>query len=353
MAQTEPAGTDRPGSGSAVMRDVARVAGVSKQTVSRVLNGSPAVRPETRTRVLAAVAELGYLPNQAARALTTGQTRTIGVIAYDVADFGPANVVQGIALAGQEAGYMVSVAPMRSLGHVPVREAANRLLERSVDGLITIAPHRDIAEALLDLPRKVPVVAVDGSLDPLVPVIAADQREGSRRATEQLLHLGHRTVHHLAGPSGWIAAEQRREGWLAALAAAGAPVPDPLVGDWTAAAGYELGRVLAADPEVTAVHAANDQMAIGLLRALHEAGRRVPDQVSVIGFDDVPEAAYTIPPLSTVRVNFADIGRRCISVLVEQLRSGLAVRPQRPWLLPSELVVRASTGRPPGAPDGP
>nr|BEK62972.1 LacI family DNA-binding transcriptional regulator [Kitasatospora purpeofusca] len=352
MGQTGPDGTDQPG-GGAVMRDVARIAGVSKQTVSRVLNGSPAVRPETRNRVLAAVAELGYLPNQAARALTTGQTRNIGVLAYDVADFGPANVVQGIALAAQEVGYTVSVAPMRSLGPVPVRDAATRLLEHSVDGLITIAPHRDIAKALLDLPRKVPVVAVDDSLDPLVPVIAADQVEGSRRATEQLLHLGHRTVHHLAGPSGWVAAEQRREGWLAALVAAGAPVPDPLVGDWSAASGYELGRVLAADPEVTAVHAANDQMAVGLLRALHEAGRRVPEQVSVIGFDDIPESAYTIPPLSTVRVNFGDIGRRCISVLVEQLRSGTATARQRPWL-PTELVVRASTGRPPAAaPDGP
>ncbi|MFE2728215.1 LacI family DNA-binding transcriptional regulator [Kitasatospora sp. NPDC059327] len=352
MGETEPTDTDQHG-GAAVMRDVARMAGVSKQTVSRVLNGSPAVRPETRTRVLAAVAELGYLPNQAARALTTGESRTIGVIAYDVADFGPANVVQGIALAAQETGYMVSVAPMRSLGALPVREAANRLLERSVDGLITIAPHRDIAEALLDLPRKVPVVAVDASLDPRVPVIAAEQLEGSRRATEQLLHLGHRTVHHLAGPRGWIASGLRRDGWLAALVAAGAPVPEPLVGDWTAASGYELGRVLATDPEVTAVHAANDQMAVGLLRALYESGRRVPEHVSVIGFDDVPEAAYTIPPLSTVRVNFADIGRRCISVLVEQLRGGATGRPLRPWLLPTELVVRASTGRPPAAQDGP
>ncbi|MFD5918046.1 LacI family DNA-binding transcriptional regulator [Kitasatospora sp. NPDC058201] len=352
MGQSGPADIDQPG-GGAVMRDVARVAGVSKQTVSRVLNDSPAVRPETRNRVLAAVAELGYLPNQAARTLTTGQTRNIGVIAYDVADFGPANVVQGIAFAAQEVGYTVSVAPMRSLGHMPVRDAATRLLERSVDGLITIAPHRDIAKALLDLPRKVPVVAVDDSLDPLVPVIAADQVEGSRRATEQLLHLGHRTVHHLAGPSGWIAAEQRREGWLAALTTAGAPIPAPLVGDWSAASGYELGRVLAADPEVTAVHAANDQMAVGLLRALYEAGRRVPEQVSVIGFDDIPEAAYTIPPLSTVRVNFGDIGRRCISVLVEQLRSGTTTaRQQRPWL-PTELVIRASTGRPPTAPDRP
>jgi DNA-binding LacI/PurR family transcriptional regulator len=328
---------------AAVMADVARVAGVSKQTVSRVLNDIPVVNKATRERVLAAMRELGYQPNPVARALATGRTGVLGVLAFDTVRYGPAKVLQGINQAADEAGYLVSVAPLYAPDVRAVDAASERLLNRAVDGLITIAPQWEMAKALLDLPGHVPMVAVDGSLDSTVSVVTVDAAGGARAAVEYLLGLGHRSVHHIAGPESSPAARERTRGWRRALRAADRQVPDVLVGDWEAGSGYELGRELAADPEVTAIFAANDQMAIGLLRALHEQGRSVPGEVSVLGFDDIPESAHLIPPLSTVRPDFVETGRRCVAMLLDQLRTG---RPDtaRRVVIPTDLVLRRSTG---------
>jgi DNA-binding LacI/PurR family transcriptional regulator len=325
-----------------VMADVAKAAGVSAQTVSRVLNDHPNVRRETRDKVQAAVRELGYQLNTAARSLVTGRTRTIGVMTFDAVRYGPASVLQGIGTAAQEAGYLVSVAVLRALDRGAVLDAADRLLGQAVDGLITIAPETHTAKALLSVPRVVPIVALDGSVDDSVEVVRVDEEGGARQATSHLLHLGHRTVWHLAGPPGFFAATERVDGWRSALAAAGVEIPEPLVGDWTANSGFEAGRRLAAMPEVTAVFAANDQMAVGLLRALQEGGRRVPEDVSVIGFDDIPEAAFLLPPLSTVRPDFTEVGRRCIGSLLRQLDSGSASG-ARQSMVQTELVIRRSS----------
>jgi DNA-binding LacI/PurR family transcriptional regulator len=180
--------------------------------------------------------------------------------------------------------------------------------------------------------------------DPPVHSVAVDNTEGAALATRYLLGLGHRTVHHLSGPRSWLDAEARVEGWRAALREAGAPEPDLVSGDWSAASGYERGQQIARDDSVTAVLCANDQVALGLVRALSEQGRRVPEDVSVVGFDDIPEAAYFLPPLTTVRQDFGELGRRALDSLVRLIFDRDAAAPAEPVV--PEFVVRSSAAPP-------
>jgi DNA-binding LacI/PurR family transcriptional regulator len=322
------------------MADVARIAGVSHQTVSRVINDSTHVRPATRERVLAAMRQLDYRPNPVARALVTGRSRTLGVVSFDTTLYGPASTLYGIERAAHEAGYAVSVISMRALDRASALTAVERLRTQGVDGILVIAPHERAADAVRHLPATVPVVAVEGGPDGAVPVVALDQFEGAASATRHLLELGHRTVWHIAGPPDWQEAQQRLAGWRATLDAAGAQAPEPLQGDWSAHSGYDLARRLL-DAGATAVFAANDQMALGVLRRLHEAGRAVPRDLSLVGFDDIPEAAYFTPPLTTVRQDFGEIGRRSLLLLLRELESGS--RSSARVTVPPELILRAST----------
>jgi DNA-binding LacI/PurR family transcriptional regulator len=324
-----------------VMADVAKLAGVSLQTVSRVINDSPHVRADTRERVQDAMRKLEYRPNPVARALVTGRSRTLGVVSFDTTLYGPASTLFGIERAAHEADYFVSIVSLRSLTRSSVVSAVERLRDQGVDGILVIAPQDSATQALLHLPEDVPVVAAEAGPDDSVPVVAVDQVAGAKLATAHLLEFGHRTVWHISGPPDWLEAQDRVNGWRTTLDAAGAPAPPVLIGDWSARSGHELGRELAANPEVTAVFVANDQMALGLLRALHEAGRRIPGDISVVGFDDIPEAAYFTPPLTTVRQNFNEMGRRSLLRLLEQIESGVR-EPQRETV-PPELIVRAST----------
>jgi DNA-binding LacI/PurR family transcriptional regulator len=323
------------------MADVAKLAGVSHQTVSRVINESLQVRPETRDRVLEAMRMLDYRPNSVARALATGRSRTLGVISFDTTLYGPASTLFGIHRAAHEEGYFVSTLSVRTLDQVSFRDAVDRLRVQGVDGILVIAPQTDAAHTVLRLPADFPLVAVEAGPERGVPVVAVDQFAGASAATRHLLELGHRTVSHIAGPPDWVEAQQRIAGWTAALQASGAETPSPLVGDWSPNAGYELGRELAADASVTAVFVGNDQMALGLLRALHEQGRAVPGEVSVVGFDDVPEAAFFTPPLTTVRQDFIEVGRRSVHLLLTDIAAGS--RSSARVTVPPELVVRAST----------
>jgi DNA-binding LacI/PurR family transcriptional regulator len=325
-----------------VMADVGRLAGVSHQTVSRVINGSPHVRPETKARVMAAMEELGYRPNPVARALVTGRSKTLGVVSFDTTLYGPASTLFGIERAAHEAGYFIIVASLETLNRSSVVDAVERLRRQGVEGILVIAPYQEAGEALLHAPTDVPLVAAEAGPDQDFPVVAVDQAAGAITATQHLLDLGHGTVWHITGPPNFTESRQRLEGWRAALEAAGAAVPEPLIGDWSPRAGYELGRRLSSDPAVTAVFVANDQMALGLLRALHEAGREVPGELSVVGFDDIPEAAYFLPPLTTVRQDFIEMGRRSLQTLLRTIETGR--RTSSGSLVPPELVVRASTG---------
>ena len=326
----------------AVMSDVGRLAGVSHQTVSRVINGSPRVRPETRQRVIAAMLELGYRRNSVARALATGRSNTLGVVSFDTTLYGPASTLFGIERAAHEAGYFIIVASLTSLDRASVMDAVDRLRLHGVDGILVIAPQEDAVDALLHAPSDVPLVAVEGGPRDTVPVVAVDQFAGAASATQHLLDLGHKTVWHVAGPADFLEAQERVEGWRTTLEVAGVEPPPPLVGDWSARSGYDLGRRLSRDASVTAIFVANDQMALGVLRAMHEAGRAMPGDVSLVGFDDIPESPYFTPPLTTVRQNFIEVGGRSLRQLQHANETGERFVPAS--RLPTELVVRASTG---------
>jgi DNA-binding LacI/PurR family transcriptional regulator len=327
------------------MDDVARLAGVSKQTVSRVLNDHPAVRATTREAVLEAMRTLGYRPSRSARSLASGRTRMLGVLSFDAARHGPAAILTAVNTAAQEAGYLISSIALDTADHDTVVEAVARLSAEGAEGVIAIAPQAWVGRALAAARLGIPLVVLESSLDDGTPLVTGDSRAGARKATEHLLALGHRTVRHIAGPAGWIPADRRLASWRAALEAAGAPVPKPLVGDWSAESGYEQGRRLAADPDVTAVFVSNDHMAIGVLHALHEADRPVPDDVSVVGYDDIPEAAHLLPPLTTVRTDFAEIGTRCLRLLLHRIDAGHEPPPASS-VVPVDLVVRRSSAPP-------
>jgi DNA-binding LacI/PurR family transcriptional regulator len=326
---------------AATMADVARTLGLSHQTVSRVLNDHPSVRPDTRARVLKAIEELGYRRNTAARALVTRRTQTVGVVSFDTTLYGPASTLAGIEQAAQQAGYFVSVAVAEAVTVATVRDAIERLIAQSVEGIIVIAPLIGTVEVLPSLTRMVPLVVVESVFAPHLTTVRVDQAQGARLVTRHLLDQGASTVWHVAGPADWVEAEARVAGWREELARAGAPIPELLRGTWRPESGYHAGRTLARRSGVQAVFVGNDQMALGLLRAFHEAGVRVPQDVLVAGFDDVPEAAFYTPPLTTVRQDFPAVGRRSIDLLLGQVRS-VGAEPRQAVLAP-ELVVRQSS----------
>ncbi|MGW5687237.1 LacI family DNA-binding transcriptional regulator [Nonomuraea sp. NPDC003754] len=328
------------------MADVAKLAGVSAQTVSRVSNGHPGVIGSTREQVLAAMRELGYRPNSAARALRYGRFNTIGVILFDLASTGNSRTVEAIATHAAAEGYAITLIPIDVPTQDNVLGAFTRMGELAVDAVIVIMGIHLLDAGTVSLPPGVHVVVVDSDAGDRYSVVDTDQADGARRAVHHLLDLGHRTVWHVTGPRTSYAGQRRAQAWRGALEAAGRPVPPPLHGDWSAESGYGAGLRLAGEPGCTAVFAANDQMALGLLRAFHERGRAIPDQISVVGFDDIPDAAHFVPPLTTVHQDFAEVGRRCVQRVLRQIREGRAAEPGTD-LVPTRLVVRNSTARPP------
>jgi DNA-binding LacI/PurR family transcriptional regulator len=328
---------------SPAMTDVARLAGVSHQTVSRVLNDHPNVKEQTRMRVRAAIAELGYRPNRAARALVTGRSQLIGVVARNSTLFGPATMLSEFEQAAADAGFAVSVGSVRELDRSSISAVVDRHLDQRVAGLVVIANTASATEALAAIPGDLPVVFIDGDPASGRPLVTVDQVAGARAATRHLLDAGHETVWHVSGPTDWFDSAGRIQGWRQTLEEAGAEVPPLLSADWSAAEGYRTGQMLARMPEVTAIFTANDHLALGILRALHERGRRVPHDVSVVGFDDVPEAAYFIPPLTTVRQAFGDVARAALSLLLGQMRDDSGMANQ--IVVPPQLIVRESAPR--------
>jgi len=326
-----------------VMADVARLAGVSHQTVSRVLNEHPNVRPLTREKVLAAIRELAYRPNAAARTLVTRRTHTVGVISFDNMLYGPASMLYGFERAAHDA-YFVSIASLPALDRGSMLDAVERFVGQGIEGIIVIATQDTAVAALAHVPPEVPLVAVGCGTRAAVTSVAIDNEAGAAAATEYLLSLGHRTVYHVAGPSSCLDAAERVDGWRKALRAAGAPEPAELAGDWSSASGYALGCQLATDPDLTAVFCGNDTMALGVIRALVERGFRVPGDVSVVGFDDVPEAGYYLPPLTTVRQDFGEVGRQALSALVDRMSGAIPPGPR--IRVAPELIVRASAASP-------
>jgi DNA-binding LacI/PurR family transcriptional regulator len=325
------------------MKDVAREAGVSGQTVSRVVNARGYVGAATRERVEAAMQSLGYRPNSAARALRSGRFRTIGVVMFSFSSYGNQRTLDAIAVRAAQLGYALTLIPVESSAGETVEGAFRRLEEHAVDGIIIVIEAHQLDEADIEIPQALPVVFVDSNRGDLHPFVDTDQAQGARLATEHLLDLGHITVWHVAGPAKSYSAERRREAWRATLDARGLTIPEVLQGDWSAASGYEAGLRLREIDDVTAVFAANDQMAIGVLRAFRETGREVPGDVSIVGFDGLPDAAQLWPPLTTVQQHPERVGALAVDALLGEL--GGAERVHTP-LVGTELIVRESTAPP-------
>jgi DNA-binding LacI/PurR family transcriptional regulator len=325
------------------MADVARLAGVSHQTVSRVLNAPAGVRPEIRERVERAIRQLGYRPNTAARALARQRTTSLGVVSIGTSQYGPATTLFGIAEAAREAGYATSLVSPGVIDKPNMRSALDHLVADSVAGIVVIAPVADAVAAVQGLSPDVPLVLFEPGMHDGSTTVAVDETLGARLATRHLLNLGHQTVWHVSGPDGWLGTDARIRGWQAELAAARRVAHEVIAGDWSSGSGYQAGLEIAGNRDITAVFVANDQMALGVLLALHEHGRTVPGDVSVVGFDDIPEARFFQPPLSTVKLDFTEVGRRCVGRLLELIR-GEKTEPTLP--VAPELVARASTGPP-------
>ncbi|SDK96618.1 transcriptional regulator, LacI family [Cryobacterium psychrotolerans] len=325
------------------IRDVARLSGVSHQTVSRVLNNHPSIKASTKARVLQVMEELQYRPNRAARALSRGRSRTIGILSASSDQYGPASSIAAIQNAAREAGYYVNTANLASGDRASIEEALNHLMLQAVEGIVVIAPQVRVFDVLAQLSIDVPYVTLQstGRLDD--HALSVDQIAGARLATRHLIDLGHRNIYHLAGPQDWIEAEARMRGFLDEMGARDVPTTAPILGDWTADFGYHAGRELLRVRDFTAIFSSNDQMALGLIHAAREAGLDVPGDLSVVGFDDIPEAAHFWPPLTTVRQDFPELGRRCIALL---LRSLGGEAEGYPGTIVPELIVRASTAPP-------
>lgn len=324
--------------------DVAAAAGVSYQTVSRVINGHPSVRRSTRELVLAAIDELGFRPNRAARALRGGPARSVTVLTPNTSLYGYQAALQGIEETARAAGFAVGVRLLGSDLPPEIADAVTRAIEPG-GSLIVIAHDQAGTMALEAVPPDIPMAAMveTPATDPGPdrPWVWLDDRKAAGQATRYLLSLGHRTVHYLAIPSS-TRTSQRQAGWRDALEEAGAPVPDPLQCGWTPRSGYAAGQVLAFDPEVTAVLCGNDDLALGVMRALQKGGRAIPGDVSVVGFDDTPMSEFLTPPLTTVRLDFAELGRACFALLLALTEQKKALpRTRRPE---PELIIRESTG---------
>lgn len=353
----------------ASIRDVARMAGVSHQTVSRVLNGHPSVREDTKARVLTAMSELRFRPSRAARMLSTRRSETIGVLAAAVGShYGPASSVSAVEDAARERGFYATVAHLASVSPGAITAAVEDLLGQDVEGIAIVAPRTAVLSHLASLPLTVPIVAAQGEQRDAegIPVVSVDQQAGVAMVMRHLLSRGHRRILHLAGPSDWNDAQSRHRAYEAELTSAGLPVLDSVFGDWTSDSGYRVGRELLSRAGsgglgFTAVFSANDQMALGLIHALLEAGLDVPGDVSVAGFDDIPESAHFWPPLTTVRQDFASLGQRCVATLIDAIDAaitgpaaitGSASIHNAPLSSPASLAAAASPAPPATAPAG-
>ena len=326
------------------MTDVAAHVGVSQKTVSRVVNGEPYVAAEVRDRVLSAVAELGFRPNAAARALVTRRSRRIGVVSMGSTTLhGPTSVLAGVETVARRNGYSLSVLRTEPGGGAEIQAAVDSLAAQGVEAIVVSEP-ADFGGVPIAIPDGIEVLTFGmGAVtsNPRELVVGADEREGARDATEHLLAYGHETVHHVSGPPDWLSSRNRLAGWRKALVDAGVPEPEPVAGDWTPAGGFRAASEMLDRGDVTAVFVANDQMAIGAMSALARAGLRVPEDVSVVGFDDIDVAAYLPVPLTTVRQDFVETSRLGMHRLLRALDGHPPADLRR--TVPAQLVIRASS----------
>lgn len=325
------------------LKDVARAAGVSYQTVSRVINDGPRVSIATRDRVSAVIAELGYRRNDAARALVTSRSRIIGVIADASPRFGPVSTLAAVESAARDAGYTALVVTMSNPGPDVVATTFREFTEHGVEGIVVIAPRVPMAHVAQEVVADIPVVmlAPGEASQSGITVFFEDQGLGARLAVRHLVHLGHREVAHLAGSQEWLDGQVRLHGWRAELDAHGISAGAVRYGDWSGESAYRIGQQMIAEGLPSSIFIASDLMALAFLRALHEAGASVPRDISVVGFDDNEFAPQVHPPLTTVRQSFGTVGARCMEILLSLIEGrDVDATPVRP-----QLIVRRSTAR--------
>jgi DNA-binding LacI/PurR family transcriptional regulator len=328
------------------MTDVAARCGVSYQTVSRVINQMPEVAEATRDRVLRVIAQLGYRPNMTARHLVSRRSTILGHISFPIGLFGPSQTLVNIEESANQAGYSVMFSGIVEPNISEISRAVNELCAHRVAGILVYLPLEMDLSMLRDLCQNIPVVAMDSDLNFKTGAVLVQQKNGSRIATDHLISLGHRQIACIRASQAWRPGRLRYQGWLSSLKEAGLD-PGPCVeGDWSAQSGFRAAQRLIKDHwgQFTGLVVANDQMALGAIRALHEAGISVPDDISIVGFDDIPESGYFLPPLTTICQDFPRIGKLGIQCLLEEIRSGS--RGPRNYVVVPTLVQRASTAAP-------
>ncbi len=329
-----------PGADKPNIRQVAERAGVSYMTVSRVLNDHPHIREATRRRVQEAIAELGYRPNMTARALATQRSRRIGVLVESAEAFGPTSTLRAVESAARAAEYMVSSVFLQAGEEITPQEGVDHLVAQGVDALCVVSPRSSSIAALRRISIGVPVLVVKPDQDPTFLTVTVDQQAGTRLAVDHLVSLGHRDILHLAGPLDWLDARTRERAFHARAKSWGLRERPIVVGDWTADFAYDFARGIRELPDYTAIFVANDDMAVGLVHGLHDRGFSVPDDLSLVGFDDIPLARHVIPPLTTVRQDFDALGVSVVDVLraaIEERELPTTTR------IPPQIVTRASS----------
>lgn len=337
--------TDRRRGKRATMLDVAQIAGVSYQTVSRVINEQPNVKAETRQRVLDVIAELHYRPDRNARSLAAHQTKTLAMITFGIDYYGPLQMAINVEAAARDAGYDLITATLEDTDYGPVRSVLDRLLAWRVDGVVLIASiYREGSEQLIRYMNQTPMIVLDNRLGSPVPSVAVDQRTGGYTAAKHLLDLGHRKIGIINGPKDWFGAFHRREGWLNALHEAGLEPVFEQEGDWSAADGYiAVNEEHEKGADYTALLCGNDTMALGAITALRGLGKRIPEDISLVGFDGMPDSQYYDPALTTVYQPFRELGLMGLNYLLDLINDPYSARGQQ--VIEPVLFERKSTAR--------
>lgn len=329
---------------AATIYDVAKAAGVSHQTVSRFLKGFEGIRPQTREKVVRALDELQYRPNLTARSLKSGQSHRIGALTHEISEVGPARIVEGASAAAREAGYVLDIVSLDTRNPSAIKKSLALITQHDLAGVLALGMTDEMTKAFEATSFRVPYYVAaesDGlSDDPR----AALSRFGLPALVRHLAGYGHRRLVHIAGPAEWSASRNRIRAYESAVEAEGMQSVGILHGDWSARSGYRAIADLVELPDATAFIAANDQMALGAMLALKELGLRIPDDVSVVGVDDIPEAAYFDPPLTTVWNDFDSQGRAAMHHLQARIEHA-EVRAVS--VAPPLLIVRRSSGRAP------
>lgn len=331
---------------------VAKEAGVSSQTVSRVINNRQEITPATRQHVQEVIKRLGYQPNAIARSLIQRRSHTLGVVTSGLEYYGPSHILVGVEQGANQQGLSILLNLLHEPENENIGKIVNGLISRQVEGIIWAVPEignnrswfREVMPHL-----TVPVVFLSTQPKGDLHVVEIDNRNGGYMATQHLLERGYRKIGLITGPLTWWAASERRRGWEDALTAAGIPFSDAQVveGNWSAESGERgLRDLIAKSPDIQAVFASNDQMALGLMRAARSLGKRIPEDLAVVGFDDIPESSFYYPPLTTIRQALYELGHVAVQTFMKlreaQRRDESPSLAETVWLQP-QLVVREST----------